>query len=445
MPETEQNHQNEFMIEKIKQRPVNKRKLIQRTIITASMAVIFGLIACFTFLVLEPVISNWLYPEEEPPIVVLPEDQEEMSPEEMLSDYMQAENQQNQTTEPSENITLEEEQIQQILEGITLNRDNYRELYTVMSEYTAELNRYMVTVTGVTSNIDWFDNVEESRNQASGLVIADNGKELLILVDDSALQKAELLMVTFYNNLQIQAQWKAQDPNTSLAVLAVDLNELSENMAEDEIYIAPLGSSSSRNIVGTPVVALGSPMGITGSVGYGMITATSSQLTVADTNYKFLQTDIVGSQNAGGVLFNLQGQVIGIITNHSSGTDMRNMVTAYGITELKKNIEKMSNGEKAAYLGIRGTDVSRQANEELGVPYGAYVREIDMNSPVMLAGVQRGDILVAIGDKNITGYGEYTSVLMGLHAGDTVELTIMRQAQEQYREMKLQVTLGEVK
>ncbi len=445
MPETEQNHQNEFMIEKIKQRPVNKRKLIQRTIITASMAVIFGLIACFTFLVLEPVISNWLYPEEEPPIVVLPEDQEEMSPEEMLSDYMQAENQQNQTTEPPENITLEEEQIQQILEGITLNRDNYRELYTVMSEYTAELNRYMVTVTGVTSNIDWFDNVEESRDQASGLVIADNGKELLILVDDSALQKAELLMVTFYNNLQIQAQWKAQDPNTSLAVLAVDLNELSENMAEDEIYIAPLGSSSSRNIVGTPVVALGSPMGITGSVGYGMITATSSQLTVADTNYKFLQTDIVGSQNAGGVLFNLQGQVIGIITNHSSGTDMRNMVTAYGITELKKSIEKMSNGEKAAYLGIRGTDVSRQANEELGVPYGAYVREIDMNSPVMLAGVQRGDILVAIGDKNITGYGEYTSVLMELHAGDTVELTIMRQAQEQYREMKLQVTLGEVK
>lgn len=444
MPETEQNHQNEFMIEKIKQRPVNKRKLIQRTIITASMAVIFGLIACFTFLVLEPVISNWLYPEEEPPIVVLPEDQEEMSPEEMLSDYMQAENQQNQTAEPPENITLEE-QIQQILEGITLNRDNYRELYTVMSEYTAELNRYMVTVTGVTSNIDWFDNVEESRDQASGLVIADNGKELLILVDDSALQKAELLMVTFYNNLQIQAQWKAQDPNTSLAVLAVDLNELSENMAEDEIYIAPLGSSSSRNIVGTPVVALGSPMGITGSVGYGMITATSSQLTVADTNYKFLQTDIVGSQNAGGVLFNLQGQVIGIITNHSSGTDMRNMVTAYGITELKKNIEKMSNGEKAAYLGIRGTDVSRQANEELGVPYGAYVREIDMNSPVMLAGVQRGDILVAIDDKNITGYGEYTSVLMELHAGDTVELTIMRQAQEQYREMKLQVTLGEVK
>ena len=70
----EQNDASEkkFMIEKIKERPVNKKKLLRRTLITASMAVIFGLVACFTFLVLEPVISNWLYPEEEPQVVVFP-------------------------------------------------------------------------------------------------------------------------------------------------------------------------------------------------------------------------------------------------------------------------------------------------------------------------------------------------------------------------------------
>ena len=66
--ENKQKEQNDvsekkFMIEKIKERPVNKKKLLRRTLITASMAVIFGLVACFTFLVLEPVISNWLYPE----------------------------------------------------------------------------------------------------------------------------------------------------------------------------------------------------------------------------------------------------------------------------------------------------------------------------------------------------------------------------------------------
>ena len=57
--QSQDNFQENFMIEKIKQRPINKRRLIRRTMITASMAIIFGLIACFTFLVLEPVISNW--------------------------------------------------------------------------------------------------------------------------------------------------------------------------------------------------------------------------------------------------------------------------------------------------------------------------------------------------------------------------------------------------
>ena len=64
MTEKEQNEQSSFLIEKIKDRPINRKKLVRRTIITASMALIFGLIACITFLVLEPVISNWLYPEE---------------------------------------------------------------------------------------------------------------------------------------------------------------------------------------------------------------------------------------------------------------------------------------------------------------------------------------------------------------------------------------------
>ena len=85
MSEKDQNNQSDFLIEKIKQRPINRRKLIRRTIITAAMAVIFGLIACFTFLVLEPIFSKWLNPEEEPQVIVLPEDQEEMLPEEMLA------------------------------------------------------------------------------------------------------------------------------------------------------------------------------------------------------------------------------------------------------------------------------------------------------------------------------------------------------------------------
>ena len=91
MPDSEQKDQSDFLSEKIKVKPVNKKKLLRKTIITAAMAVIFGLIACFTFLILEPVFNNWLYPEEEPPLVVFPEDQEEMSPEEMLAENIPTE------------------------------------------------------------------------------------------------------------------------------------------------------------------------------------------------------------------------------------------------------------------------------------------------------------------------------------------------------------------
>ena len=160
MPEPEDNQQSNFMIEKIKQRPINKRKLVQRTLITAAMAVIFGLIACFTFLVLEPVISNLLYPEEEPQPVVFPEDQEEMSPEEMLADNMQ---QESLLTGENEPPSLEEEQIQEILDEVYLDIDHYTQLYDTLYDYVYEsedmsgsisVSQHIVTIRGVTSNVD---------------------------------------------------------------------------------------------------------------------------------------------------------------------------------------------------------------------------------------------------------------------------------------------------
>ena len=447
MTEPEKNSQNDFMIEKIKERPINKKKLIRRTVTTAAMAVIFGLIACVTFLLLEPVISNWLHPEEEPAPIVFPEDQEEMSPEDMLSENITPENSGEQ-----DNPVLEQNQIQEILEGVVLDRDNYKQIYSDLSAYVSELNHSMVTVTGVSSNIDWFNDVEESKNQASGVVIANNNKNLLVLADYSPLKKAESLTMTFSyldgttgRNISVPAELKDQDPTSGLAVISVNLSDIPAEIMESEngIQIAPLGSSNVRNIIGTPVIALGSPMGSNGSVGYGMISAVGSQNSQADTNYKYLQTDIYGSQNAGGVLFNLQGQVIGMITGQKSGLDLKNSVAAIGISEIKKSVEKMSNGEKIAYLGINGIDVTDEAYEELGVPYGAFVKDVEMNSPSMQAGIQQGDVLVDFEGRSIRNYNDYITALMQAEAGSTVNLKVMRAAMGEYKEMNIRVTLDE--
>lgn len=228
MPDRESGNQNDFMIEKIKQRPINRKKLIRRTILTASMAVIFGLIACFTFLILEPVINNWLYPEEEPQVIVFPEDQREMSPEEMLAENLPTESPAPADEPETEGITLEQEQIEDILSRLTLDKDSYMELYDGLyhfiydtEEITGQpsISQYIVTIRGITSNLDWFNNVQESDSQASGVIIADNGRAYLILVDYTPLKNADSLVLELNDGYyQIEATLKGLDPSTNLSM-----------------------------------------------------------------------------------------------------------------------------------------------------------------------------------------------------------------------------------
>lgn len=444
----EQNEQSDFLSEKIKVKPVNKRKLIRRTIITATMAVIFGLIACVTFLILEPIIKNWIYPEEEPPIVMFPEDPEEMAPEDMLAESpTPAPAQTPEPTPEQEGVVLEEEQIQEILSEVKLDLDNYKELYSSLSEYVNNISRYMVTVTTVTTNVDWFSNVQENKNQCSGVIIYNTGIELLILTNYSPIKSAERLLLTFHDNTIVEAQLKARNLETDLAVLSVELDvlDMPEEQIAEEFPVVNFGYYSTRNYIGMPVVAIGNPMGVSDSVGYGMITASSVTLSMTDRNYSLLMTDIIGSQNANGMLFNLQGQMIGVITGSKADSSMKNVITAYGITELQRIVEKMSNASEIPYMGIKGVDVTREANQGYGVPYGAYVEEIDMDSPAMRAGIQRGDVIVSIDDSTFTTFRGYSNALIQMEPGQTVNVTVKRQAQDEYKEMSFTIELGEVK
>ena len=471
MPDKEQNKQNsqnDFMIEKIKTRPINRRKLIRRTIITVVMAVIFGTVACVTFLILEPVISNRLYPEEEPQIqpVTFPEDQEEMSPEDMLAENIPSESPSPAPPSasplpvlPPEETVLTEEQMREILAGMKLGIEDYAQLNNSLleliyqdelsedgSSYRAALSQYIVTVRGVTSNIDWFDDIQESSNQASGLIVADNGLELLILVDYTSLERAENLVLDLGDGAyRIDVELKAVDEDTNFAIVAVEHSKLpAEYLEVGGLAVATLGSSIGSRLVGTPVIALGSPLGVSGSIGFGMITSADTQLTGPDRNYRLLLTDISGSRNAEGVLFNLNGQVIGIITDNHLDNGMENMINAYGITELRRIIEKLSNNNAFAYMGITGTDVPQYVHNDLNVPYGAYVTRVERDSPAMLAGIQVGDVITAMNGGSIMSYNSYCSQLMRIEPGQTVQLTVRRQSQGEYREMNFSIEAGEL-
>ena len=140
----------------------------------------------------------------------------------------------------------------------------------------------------------------------------------------------------------------------------------------------------------------------------------------------------------------LQGQMLGIVSNNKTGSDMRNLITAYGITELQRTVEKMSNAAPIAYLGVRGGDVPKEANQEFGVPYGAYVEEVNMDSPAMQEGIQRGDVITGLDDKSVSNFSVYSNILMQMEPGQIVTVTVMRQSQDEYKEMEFSIELGGV-
>jgi serine protease Do len=447
----EENSNSSFMIEKIKERPLNRRKLIRRTLITALMAVIFGTIACVTFLLLEPIISNRLYPEDEPQSIIFPEDLDEITPEQMLSDSTQQENKEENLNESKE-YEADEERLQELLSEISLTKDNYEQLYKSLYSFVYSgnydedmnaLNQSIVTIKGIKSGIDWFDNVQESSNQTSGVIIADNGRDFLILVDYTNLKNAESLVLELDDGYyQVDAELKGYDKYTNLAVVAVNQSDIPVDWMETGgLAVAEIGSSNKYDIVGTPVIAIGSPMGSEDSVGYGIISAQSDVLSKVDMKYTLLQTNIYGSQNASGVLFNMKGQLIGIITTGENSSDMKNIITAYGISDILGRIQKMSNGEKIAYIGITGVNVTPSANSTLNVPYGVYVTDTDIDSPAMLAGIRQGDVIIKIGEKNISSLGDYVSVLLQLDIGDTADVTVMRLSQDEYREITFNIVV----
>lgn len=427
MEEINNQEEYELIRERIKTRPINRKKLIRRTVITAAMAVIFGVLACITFLVLEPVFSNMLTPEEEPVAseVKIPIDEEEILPEDMI-------------------LEDEEETRTQIIyqekERTTTVLEDYNSLYDEIYNLSKNCQKSVVKVAGVSQDVDWFNVAYESKEVTTGLIIANNGIELLILTDGSVIKNSENIDVTFFNELVTSAVVKETDKNTGLAIIAVPVDQLTATLLDPDI-IAKLGNSKTNRLLAAPVIAVGRPVSNVISLEQGMITSKSNTINLIDNNYEMFTTDMRGYDASNGVIFNMSGEVLGIIWQKNASLD-KNTLNAIGISDLKRTIERMSNGKKRAYLGIRGTDVTLEAIN-LGVPVGAYVLEIDMESAAMKAGIQSGDVITKIDGFEITSYTVFTEAI-GLHdPGDEVTVTVKRQSGEEYKEMDITVVLGE--
>jgi len=435
MQDFEENNKSDFVIEKIKERPVNKKKLLRRTLITASMAVMFGLIACFTFLVLEPVIGNWLYPKTDSHKPVdFPEDDEEMVPGEMLSDNTDA------NTSTSAIDRKKRQEVLAAMEYYQWDVEDYAKMYSALGEFAKDLQEYMVTVMASEDENDWLSDANSKKTRCSGVVVGNNGREVLILTSYSNIKNADALSVKFYDGYKQEAKIMQKHSASDMAILAVTISDMGERI--NQVRIAPLGSSNVEDYITTPIIVVGKGTDESDLIQYGTIISRNKEANLADATFELLLTDIQGTSGGTGFLFNLKGQIVGVIPGKKHDIDTRNMLMAYEIGDLKRIISKLSNGYEIPYAGIVGTMVTDEVSEEAKVPKGIYVKTVSMNSPAMKAGIQSGDVIVAINEKEITKFRDYLNTIAELESGDTINLTVKRLSMNDYKDITINITLG---
>ncbi len=422
-----------FINEKIKEKPINKRKLLIQAGFVVAMAVVFGVVASFVFTCFRPLFENMIYPPDDS-VVSIPKD----DPGEDETGVTETESETEEETEKVPEVPETESPIPP--EAPELEVADFQELQNKLYAVGKEANRFIVTVTGVKSDMDWFNNPYESRGQASGIIIADNGRELLILTERKIILDVQEIYVTFINEVSVAASMKKYDGNTGIAVLSVSRAEIDEDTM-DHISVAVLGNSLITT-QGMIAIAVGSPLGTNYSVLTGNITSTTNSISTVDNNYTVFTTDIVGSRSGSGAIINVNGEVMGLVMQDYSSRGDENTLTALSISELKSLIEMLSNNQDIPYIGLELSTVTNDIAKEYDIPKGAYVKDVRMDSPAMAAGLQSGDVITAMDGEAIFTVDSYETRLLGMLPGSEVEITVQRQGTEGYAEIICTAVIG---
>ncbi len=482
----ENNKDYEFVTETIKKKPLNKKRLAVNTIKSIGMGIVAGLTACVIFAIFAPIIYEKINPEKFD-LVSIPEDessvntsevkpdeetnltQEEKVNSEIVKDDGGVEGEISETneieeeiSEPDKNNTEVKEQTETdeneestettgddntktlIIQKEEITLSDYKKLYRDLSDVANVAKRSLTKVRGVTESTDWFNNPYETGDVSSGLIVADNGKELLIITNANDLDTSKEIEVTFCDGKTNKGKVKKADKSTGLVVVAVELEDIEES-TKDAYATAKLGNSTIPTLNGTPIIALGAPLGIEDSMAVGTVTSNTRVIEYADSNIRYITTDIYGSVEGSGVLIDLDGNVLGIIFQGGTKQDTKNLIHAYSISDIKQKIEKLSNGQDVAYLGIIGTDVTKSAMEELEVPEGAYVKQVVVDSPAMNGGIQNGDVIVKLGTTDIRSFNDYRVAMSKCQPGDTAMVTVKRLGKDGYVEFSYEIYLEALK
>jgi putative serine protease PepD len=266
--------------------------------------------------------------------------------------------------------------------------------------------------------------IAASQGQGSGFVYDGDGH---IVTNAHVVEGASSVTVKFWNGKSYTAKVVGIDASTDLAVLRV-------NAPGSELFPLSLGDST-KLVVGDPVVAVGSPFGLEGTVTSGIVSALHREMTSPNQFAidNSIQTDAaINHGNSGGPLLNSQGKVVGVtsqIESNSGGNE--GVGFAIPSSTVGSIAAQLISSGKAqhAFLGVVLRDASSQA--------GATINQVRGGTPAARASLRAGDVITAAGGKPITSASELRAVINAHRPGDAISITYKRGGQSHTVNLKL--------
>ena len=326
----------------------------------------------------------------------------------------------------------------------------YVKYYPIESKVITEnINKTVVTEKGIEEAIgNVYDAVvtvnsyfgDTKVGTGSGFIYKNDDKGY-ILTNNHVIQNANNYTVIISTGEVVEANLLGSDEYSDLAVLSIDKSKVTK--------VATLGDSDAIT-VGNTVFTVGSPMGeeYSGSVTRGIISGKDRTIEVDDVVTKVIQTDAsINPGNSGGPLVNLAGEVIGITSMKLASSEIEGMGFAIPINDVKVYVQSLEKGDRInrPQIGvslINVTDTYRlyyyQIQVNRNIKSGVVVSNVNSNSPAAKAGIQKGDVIIKIGDKDVKNISKFKYYLYQYNIDDTIEVTYVRDSQQKTVNIKLE-------
>lgn len=399
----------------------NSKRLLKKGASLVAMAVFFGLVAGLVMIIVYKTGKNYL-------------DDNKAAMNETTSSTDGSESKETDpedtTVPPIEEITTE------IPSTVPIDNEklnDYMGYYKALKSVADKAGLSVVTVTAAKQGVDFFNSTYQNIADEYGIVISSDSTGYYILTEYSLVKNSENIQVTYYDKTVDTAEFVAGDTTTDMAVIKTG----SLNTA-----VVPVQFGNSDAVLkGDLLVATGKLYGFNGTIGYGIATGVNNSVNDTDSIYRLINTDISGTATSNGVILNLHGEVVGIITM-AYNSDNTNFITAYAINDVRNLMQNLVNKKSMPYLGIKGQTVTDEIAATNKIPKGIYISAVETNSPAYKSGIQSGDVITRINGTEINNMESFMIQLEKNNPGDNVNVTIKRRGREDYKEIEFNLVLG---